>query len=491
MFSKNLTLNGNMSRISYTSLNDNLTLQELALVNILENLKSSNKVTFTKAYLESIASSSLIKSIRMKGYLTMHRHPSGKHNVFSWYYEISSFSPRTNDNGIISYDGKGNPKKVLRDQVWNYAKASDKFFFVPANVLLNKNLSLNAKGLFVLLYHYCQKKNTKKDMREFLNSNHHLSNRLFEKAWSDLLQNGFLSEIKKPNSNKGMEYIFLLNDEPSEIKIKQLKLKNFEDLRDTTSGKDAKTKAYNNNPSLPISLTLNNYYSFSNKYIILTNNSLVSMKEQNINTLNQLLKTLMEVNCTDTQKPLIQKFNNRLLRKFGSYRIAYYDFVIFYKSMLTSLIRNQNSILNQDKYISSLVNKFTFNEIYTILDEQYIEKAVQEAKVKIDTAHICNSNTSKADFNKWYKREFEERFDLSDLNETEKLDFDLMCNGLLNISPEDSILKKLERKNRGILNKLAEFRTLMKSEKEHVVSKNKFCDFINNDYNYYMLEKIV
>lgn len=201
-------------KVAQNSLLSGISASALGAMSCLALAKTNPKHDFSMKYIRSVLhpyvhADAALSELERFGYLTKHCYPAGESNVFFWKIECDSFHQNAGSFGIVYHgvDGKEQTGSNLRHV--RPVPVSDRFIRVPKNLILNKNLSLRAKGLFVHLMFFCHTApdlSSKEDIRKKAG----MSSYEFRNAWKELKENGYLTAGK----TKERKYSFVLHAEP-------------------------------------------------------------------------------------------------------------------------------------------------------------------------------------------------------------------------------------------------------------------------------------
>lgn len=96
--------------------------------------------------------------------------------------------------------------------------APKKYTNVPTSILLDKSISLGAKGLYVLIIHYADISNYDKNFvfnKTLLENMCIEGTKKFNGSWKELKEKGYIIQHKKRNENNSYYYEYEVLDEPN------------------------------------------------------------------------------------------------------------------------------------------------------------------------------------------------------------------------------------------------------------------------------------
>lgn len=430
-----------------------LSLAERGLLAYLELQKTNPKIKITMSYLYSLADKKTqIKHLIDYGYITEHNIAADNKNHFGWFYEISSFDIRQNAGKVVNHRSNGEVSSyhLTKDSIIT-ALPSDKAFNIPKCLLLDKTLSWEAKGLFILLMSIKRNNNyTKEDIRKELG----IARSQFNDAWKMLSDTGFLTMVKKANSNKGFDYDFILNKEPESVKaIITDKFLNVVDnsiifcpSRDVENVMDCK-----------ISDNIRNIINKTNNYkSILYKSSKTGIFEDE---LKPILNQIKDFYGKPDNTELIDTLNNKLLSLYKNKRIDLFSLVSSYRKVLSKYeMSSYCNILCMSAYVNSIIrNDFQFSPVNKFFnqDQASIDDLFNKSLDKFLPKKSSNSFVS-FEYNK-RAPEFNYELDDSGLNTEDLVDLTCILNGTANYKWYPDLFDKLEIKNPNIRQIMADF----------------------------------
>lgn len=201
-------------KVAQNSLKSGISAAALGCLAVLELSKSNPNHTFTMKYIRNILkpykhSDAALSEIEKKGYLTKHCYSAKEKNVWSWVIEVDSFHQDVGSYGIVYHSASGVAVTGANKRMVHPVCESLNFVRCPKTLILDKEISLSAKGLFIHMIDLSYE-NPNLPNKSTIQFAVNMGAYDFKKAWKELVDAGYLL-IKKCQDRK---YDFYLVPEP-------------------------------------------------------------------------------------------------------------------------------------------------------------------------------------------------------------------------------------------------------------------------------------
>jgi len=409
-------------------LDTNLTTKDKGYLGVLELHITNPKykkisVNLLKAFAEQ---KSQFKHLKDFGFVTEHEQAAFNKNQWGWTFYVSSFDIRQDNCSVVYHRVNGEvSKKMPTSDFIPTALPSDKAIKPPKSLFIDPfHPSQTAKGLFMVMMCLNKNKNYKQEeIREKVN----LGRGTFNAAWKELKDAGYLTVIKIPNGQRGMNYNFVLNYIPEPDNSQMVNLnKNLEINEKTsffTSSRDVK-KPIDCKVSNNIRNIISSPFMFKRDFI---KSSKKGIFEDELNT---ILKQIKDLYATSTNSLLIENLNNKLLSKFKNKPVNLVVLVERYRNVLERFNNAGINVINFNAYSNAIIkNDFNLSFYNLIQNYSHIKELLSKPlasvnkKTSSDITIYHNYKHGNYDFNKF--------------------EFDLKVKGLL----DDVITDDLESSN--------------------------------------------
>ena len=349
-------------KVAQNALNSGASASALGCLSCLELAKTNPNHQFSMKYIRTILHSYLhaneaLKELERLGFITKHCYPAGEKNVFHWEVECDSFHQNADPYGII-YHGAGGEKSTGSNlRLLKKLPSSEKFLRVPKDVVLNQNLSLSAKGLYLHLFHFSQQKSTlstKESIKNFVS----MSTYEFNKAWKELSGEGFL-RIEKTKDRK---YLFMISPRPLLV-----------ENEGNAKASDNKRIYFKINKSISSKTDDERKITIDSKEKLLT-----ALADENVSFTNT-----ESVLFTDQRNERCEELNRQLIRFFGNtinQRPDYVKIIARYNVLCDALCKKKD-IKDLSAYVYTCIEK-SFRDLKMRLHLSFSEyelKALKEA----------------------------------------------------------------------------------------------------------------
>ena len=393
-------------KVAQNSLKSGICAASVGALSLLEFIKTNPRHELNKDYIQKtmspyLHSDAALSELEKFGYLTKHCYPREIRNVWHWEYEINSFSQSTAPCGILYYDTNGNVTKGCNERNVYPLPVTDKFLMVPKAILLDRSLSLCAKGLFVWLM-YFEHNNPNLSSKDLIRREIGMGAYEFNKAWKELVRGGYLLAHK----STFRKYDFIIFPKPLLIENH----KNAERAPYKRSfisfSEEDKIKTASETKRACAGTKLNPVYVENEETFL----SLLSCNQG-------YYKNAEKVLLTDHRTPLIECVNKAIVKYLKSTlnrRTDYFKFLESYEFLCSELLyMDEDAIDDKDKYaMGCVVRRFKYlkarkNMFYTDWEVNQIKEELRHLKERQRYIPDCRKKKSKGLFFKHLTQQYD------------------------------------------------------------------------------------